>query len=65
MLERFIKGTRNLNVSCSLFITVRKSTPLQTYKNTRILLFAKYKNKFTNIFVKYLTFANTCGIIRT
>ena len=33
-------------------LCVRKSTPLQTPKNTWLFVFAKYKNGFADIFVK-------------
>ena len=51
--------------SRSISLCVRKSTPLQTPEITPFFVFVIYKNKFTNIFVKYLTFTNTYDTIRT
>ena len=47
------------------FLSVRKSTPLQTWCFDRDFVFVKYKNYFTNMFVNMLTFTNTYDIIRT
>lgn len=47
------------------YLSVRKSTPLQTAENTMIILSLKYKNKFTSMFANALTFTNTNDIIRT
>lgn len=47
------------------YLSVRKSTPLQTTENTLFVLFLKYENKFTNMFTNTLTFKNTNDIIRT